>query len=495
VLSASHQWATTGVFGSELYRGFYHADRHYFIALPVYHALQALTFVVFGTGVAQGRAVTLASACVVLAALSWLAWRRGGLAVAVTATGLLACWRVNLINPGIGLPFLTVARTGRYDMTAVACVWLTLVLLERQLRRPSALVAVGVGVAAGLATLTQFFGAFVVPLVVVLLLWQGGWAALRTRAAVQMALAWLATSLPYAVYVGLHWSDFVGQAALKAGRTDFTSPRFYLTNLRHESRRYEILWAHAPGGLDGEHALGPWLLLLALGPALAYCGVRAWRGDVGCRIAVASVLLFEAALALCESTKAPLYSIVLWPSVCLLVALAAVGGVEWTWRCWTGWQRLAPALVALGLALVVLMEGGRAYHAQNAASGDVSAYNAVGARIAAIVGPDASIIGPDRWWWATRPLPYLSWTVIWQRWAHGADTPRGSAAVADDIAWSGADYLVLDNHARGDEGLYPRALRAQLDDFMARCAAPVADWSDPTYGPITIVRVVPCAGS
>jgi hypothetical protein len=310
-----------------------------------------------------------------------------------------------------------------------------------------------------------------------------------------MALAWLATLLPYAVYVGLHWSDFVGQASLKAGRTDFASPRFYLTNLRHESRRYEILWAHAPGGLDGAQALGPWLLLLALGPALAYCGVRAWRGDVGCRFAMASVLVFEAALALCESTKAPLYSIVLWPSVCLLVALAAAGGVEWAWRRWAGWRRAAPALVALGLALLVLAEGGRAYQAQYAASGHAASYDTVGARIAATVGPEASIVGPDRWWWATRPLPYLSWTVIWQRWAHGDDAPHGGPpAVANDIAWSGADYLVMDNHARGDEGLYLPALRAQLDDFMARCTTSFADWTDPTYGPITIVRVVPCAG-
>jgi hypothetical protein len=495
VLSASHNWASDGVFGSDLYRGFFHADQHYYIALPVYHALQALTFVVFGTGVAQGRAVTLASGCVVLAALSWLAWRRGGLAVALAATGLLAFWRVNLINPGIGLPFLTAARTGRYDMTAVACVWLTLVLLERQLRRPSELVAVGVGVAAGLATLTQFFGVFVAPLAAVLLLWQGGWAALRTRAAGLMALAWLATLLPYALYVGLHWSDFVGQAALKAGRTDFASPRFYLMNLRHESRRYEILWAHAPGGLDGAHALGPWLLLLALGPALAYCGAQAWRGDVGCRFAVASVLVFEAALALCESTKAPLYSIVLWPSVCLLVALAAVGGAQWAWRRWTSWPRPLLALAVFGLALSVCAEGGRAYHAQYVASGNAASYDAVGARIAATVGPDASLVGPDRWWWATRPLPYLSWTVIWQRWAHGDDTTSaGPPSVADDIAWSGADYLVMDNHARGDEGLYPPALRAQLDGFMARCTTPVAEWADPTYGAITIVQVVPCAG-
>src|SRR4051794_37531085 len=34
VLSASYKLATQGVFGSDLFRGFYHADQHYYFNMP-----------------------------------------------------------------------------------------------------------------------------------------------------------------------------------------------------------------------------------------------------------------------------------------------------------------------------------------------------------------------------------------------------------------------------------------------------------------------------
>src|SRR5947209_8357258 len=37
VMSASYKLARAGVFGSDIFRGFYHADRTYFFNLPAHH--------------------------------------------------------------------------------------------------------------------------------------------------------------------------------------------------------------------------------------------------------------------------------------------------------------------------------------------------------------------------------------------------------------------------------------------------------------------------
>lgn len=62
IMSASYKLATEGVFGSDIYAGFFNADQHYFIALPVHHVRQAIVFRLAGAGVAQARWVSLGAA-------------------------------------------------------------------------------------------------------------------------------------------------------------------------------------------------------------------------------------------------------------------------------------------------------------------------------------------------------------------------------------------------------------------------------------------------
>src|SRR6185503_11107060 len=75
IMSVAYKLATHGIFGSDLYAGLFNADQHYFIALPVHHFLQAISFMVAGPGVAQARWVSVISGAVILWTSSWLAYR------------------------------------------------------------------------------------------------------------------------------------------------------------------------------------------------------------------------------------------------------------------------------------------------------------------------------------------------------------------------------------------------------------------------------------
>src|SRR5712691_655877 len=51
VMSASFKLASDGVFGSEMFRGFFNADQHYFFNLPAHHVAVAAAFKLLGAGV------------------------------------------------------------------------------------------------------------------------------------------------------------------------------------------------------------------------------------------------------------------------------------------------------------------------------------------------------------------------------------------------------------------------------------------------------------
>src|SRR5690606_20663112 len=121
-------------------------------------------------------------------------------------------WRSGLIGLDYGIPLLAVARTARYDVTAVALLWLALLSFDAQLRRPRRALALATGVLAGLAMLTQFHGALVLPALIALWLARGG-DARDVRAA---GLAWVMCGLvltlaPYVAWFAAHASDALAQ--------------------------------------------------------------------------------------------------------------------------------------------------------------------------------------------------------------------------------------------------------------------------------------------
>src|SRR5207237_3057596 len=156
LMAVAYKLATQGVLRSDLYAGFFGADQHFLIALPLQTIFEAISFRLFGAGVAQARWVSLVAGMMLVWVVSWLAYRWYGLATAVICGLLLVAWPSNLTSAPNGLPLLGVTRTARYDILAVTFGWLALALLNALLRQEHWAVALGVGLACGLAALAQF---------------------------------------------------------------------------------------------------------------------------------------------------------------------------------------------------------------------------------------------------------------------------------------------------------------------------------------------------
>ena len=128
--------------------------------------------------------------------VGWLAYRWYGLAAALVCEVLLVAWPSNITAASNGLPLLGVARIARYDVLAVAFGWLAFLALDLAVTRPRVVRALLLGVACGVAALTQFMGVFVTPAVLAV------WLLARAprRLFLWVALGAAVTVLPWAAF-------------------------------------------------------------------------------------------------------------------------------------------------------------------------------------------------------------------------------------------------------------------------------------------------------
>src|SRR5215216_213499 len=96
VLSASYKLAKDGVFGSDIFQGFYHADQHYFFNMPAQHFVIAGVMKVLGYGIFQARLVSVVYGVATLLLTYLLARRVYGPAAAVLSLALLLFLRLNM---------------------------------------------------------------------------------------------------------------------------------------------------------------------------------------------------------------------------------------------------------------------------------------------------------------------------------------------------------------------------------------------------------------
>ena len=359
IISVSTKLANEGVLGSDLYAGFASADRHFFLNLPALHLAQAAVFRLLGPGIAQARLVTLASGLVLVWVTALLAWRWFGVLAAALLALLLVLWRSHLIGMDYGVPLLAASRTARYDLPAVALIWLTYLSFDVYLTRGGALAACATGLCAGLATLMQFFGVIAGGVVVAFLVVDrfrpmpiqsdDGHRALAARPHLGWMLAGLAVVLtPYLVFCMRYWQDAVAQLSAGIATRLGATPAFFLRNLLNEPGRY--------AGIVGKPGVGYWLLVIGVWPALLYLGYCLARKDGrGYRLLALDLAIGAALLALVDNTKAPVYALLLAPSLCMALALALAamaGGLRQRQR-----GRPLMAGLAIALAVIVVLDG------------------------------------------------------------------------------------------------------------------------------------------
>lgn len=516
IMSASYKLANDGVFGSDLYAGFYNAEQVYFIALPVHHVLQALAFRIAGVGMFEARVVALLGGLVVLWCVAWLGYRWYGSFVSVIAVLLLLFWRAGLLDAGSGLPWLDTSRWGRYDMTAVAFLWLTIVLLDRQLRRPGIWLATAVGFTAGLATLSQFFGIFVLPIIAGALLWDkyrpaGAREYSIWRSSLWMLFGWLVVILPYLFYIARHPKEFAGQAELKEGRTDFYLPSFYINNLLDELDRYRPLLEKGIPGLTASydpsfHPAGPVVLAVAIVPAIVYLGYRIRRfGTVGDRLLSLSLVTLAVSLALFDSTNNSLYAIVLFPAIVLTVALGWTAAIRWAAHGISrrSFQRHDPrrladslARIAASVVLVVLLggvvaEGAEIYRLDRNYASTIADYrDEFGAEIESYLEPGATVIGPDFAWWALADHPYRSINSVFLLWQ--SDVEDGTLSSFVPVVESNrAGYILFGGEAWEDLEHMPAEQEEPIRAFLFHCTEHIGTIDSPGYDRIMVFEVLP----
>lgn len=493
IISVSAKLAREGVLGTDLYAGFAQADRHFFLNLPALHFAQVAVFRLLGPGIEQARLVTLASGLVLVWVTALLAWRWFGVLAAALVAVLLVLWRSHLIGMDYGVPLLAVARTVRYDLPAVALIWLTYLSFDVYLTRGGALAACATGVCAGLATLTQFFGVVAVAVVAAALVWDRV-RPLRAqgdddqRQVARRSLGWMLAGLavvvtPYLVFCALYWQDAVAQLGNGIATRLGATPAFFLWNLLDEPRRY--------AGMVGRPGVGYWLLLIGVWPALGYLGYCLARKDGrSYRLICLDLTIGVAFLALVDNTKAPLYALLLAPSLCMLFgfALAAmIGGLRQRQR-----SRLLLAGLAVALVVIVVLDGGRAYLRDRRGASTVSSYESVGSQLAALVPAGAKVVGSPRWWWPLRDHQYLALNNMWLQWQVDREAGRASTFAAK-LRENGADYLLLHESDLDEIELFPPELRTEFDSFLQRCAQQKASLTDTTYGQIDVYRIeTPC---
>ncbi len=483
IIALSHRLATQGIFGSDLYAGFFNADQHWLLNPPAHFVWQAIGFQIAGAGVAQARWVSLLGSLSIIWSAGWLAYRWHSLGAALLTGLLLIFWQSNLIGLDPGLPLLSVARSARYDIGAVAWMWVSIGLLDQVLRRPRRMTALALGVCSGVAMLTQFFGAFVLPLVASAWLWQRGKCIRTESTPYWMAAGVTLITLPYALYVLPHSADLIGQATLAdtANRVQLDQLEFYINNFRNEPSRFM--------NRQQQSTLSPALLTLGIWPALAYLWHRARRmGALGDRLLWLSLLIFQGLLALLDQSKAPLYAVVLLPSVCMTLAVLWADGLHWAWK-----QdlpiRLAAGSLMIGLLAILVREGAIAYQVDRQQARSVSSYLEVGRKIDSYLTPEARLLGSDRWWWALRDHPYLSAGGLLAQWRSADLNHDRATQFAYQVAGAEIDFIIVNNNVRGEMSLFAPALQVQFWRFLETCSTLVADWEDASYGRIEIYRV------
>ncbi|HEY1293091.1 MAG TPA: glycosyltransferase family 39 protein, partial [Chloroflexota bacterium] len=395
--STGYKLATQGVFGSDLFAGFFDMGQRYYGFMPLHPLLLAATFKLIGLGLAQARLETVLLTGLTLLLTFALGTRLFGAWVGAFAVGLLVLvrWTGLTYVQLTGIPVVDFARIARYDplVPVLGLGALHVYLSARKSARwPLYLAA---GVIAGLCGLAHVYGLFWVPALVVLALWDG-----PRRMSGVIVVGSLLPWLPYAAYILADLPDWRGQTAIYAARFELLNPIWYLSNLLAEYHRYgpglgspTVTWLLRPGF---------WLLVIALPLSLAGLARRAIACDPAARAIVVPCVVFPVLFALTITLKLVNYTLIELP---LFAVAIAWGGV-------TLWRARAWARPVLGVAAAAaLLEGGVALARLELAAATTTPYSSLIAEVRQYVPPGARVLGLHTYWIGFEDHDYRSFLV------------------------------------------------------------------------------------
>jgi hypothetical protein len=488
---ASTGWklARQGVFGSDMFAGFYGMERRYYGYMPLHPLLLAGIFWIAGVGLFQARLETVLLGLLTLGLTYALAWRlfqdrRIGLLailllISVRSTGLGASSRS-------GIFFLDMSRIARYDMVVPVFGLASLhAYLAARARNPKRW-SLAAGAFAGLSGLGHVYGVFWLPILALLAFWDGLELPVFAWLCLGFALPWL----PYLAYVYGDLEAWHGQTRIYLGerRFDLLDPRWYLDNLLNEGQRYRLGLSETSAWARVLRA-GLWSWLIGLPLSLAALVRRGLScGDRPARAVAVPAIVFPALFALLIRIKMMNYLVAVVP---LWAVAIAWGGVRlWSWPGWArSWVWARPAMILILLA--VLTEGATRLAALENAARTTTPYYSYIQQVRRYIPPGARVIGLHNYWFGLEDIDYHAFAVP-VYWA-SPNTERTPIPFDEGLNRVRPDIVLLDAHMRaylngpvqpGDE------IPARMYSWLSRHSGQVIGRvEDSTYGLMEIYRV------
>lgn len=414
IAAPGYKWFQDGVFGSDMFTGFYGQEQHYLETPPLMSLLQGLSLSLLGVGVWQMRYAPAVLGLLTLALTYRLGKRLAGKlnrAVGVLAVLILLFWQWTPGGDaflGSGIPLLDVSRIARYDILVPSLGMGALLLSLRARDTQAARFDWLSGLLAGLAGLANVYGLFWVVVLLTLTWLDGQWFARRPYIG-RLARVGLAAAGPWllwSVIIALHWSDFLGQSSKHAGRFDFLSLSFYLGSLQNEVHRY-ALGFRDPGSLT---RLGFWLAVLGVPAALLWLAWRVVRRrDTYALSLLIPCLLIPALFALFVNVKRFYYLMTLIPLLAITLAWGLVAW--WQWRR----QRYRPRLQmdlaiqwTMGLVALLVVQGVMGMARMERMAMETASPAAFFTELRQVLPPDGRILGPPQYWLGLSQRDYRS---------------------------------------------------------------------------------------
>ena len=494
IVAPAHKLATEGVYGNELYAGFYRMEAYNYEYMPLYPLLVALSFKGFGLGIWQARMVSVLCGLVVIV-LTFLLGRR----LYDDATGLLAVFVLCVVRLAVdtwlyhsGILLLDLARVIRYDVLVPVWVLAACLLFLRSHQNKSRLGYVGTGVLAGLATLSHLYGGFILAVFGSVMLWQHGWRTLRSAPLYLIMAGWVLALIPWLVYILQDIAAYQGQMLRHPGRFDVFNPLFYGKNLIREVYRYTpwvgpslrapVVWPR----------LGIWVVVVGIPGAMVVLWKRARRQQrVADQMLLVALPLLALLLAMLVSFKRYAYLALLLPFLALLLAFVFV-------HLWRGvGRRKRSVRYALVLLLMGLtLEGGLSLAKNAQQARQATPYQRFTDALRPVIPTEARVLLDQTYWMAleenqTRSI-MLTFLLSDPQYYRLATRP-----MREVIADIDPDYIVVGKYALEDyvhdprtaANPWARAKWAQFGDYVRQaCPSIVTTVSTPEYGEVRLYR-------
>jgi hypothetical protein len=487
---ASTGWkiATTGVFGTDLFSGWFGMDRHYYGYMPLHPMFLALVYKLVGLGLWQSRFETVVMGLVTLALTYALGRRLAGPNVGTLAVALLLVTRTAGVTRYAltGILMLDTARIARYDMVVPVFGLAALHVYMSAVRAGGLRKTWYFGLAGGLAALaglSHLYGAFWLPVLLGLAIWQGAdWRNVGALIA-GFAIPWLF----YGLYVLVGFSDWQGQFSAYGDRFELTSLAWYWNNLVLEPKRY------GPGlGTISWYYLarpGFWAALIAVPAGIVYQVVRAVRyKDVLSQTVLVPVVILPLLYGLLLALKLANYLVMIIPLASVVVAWGAIR----LWH-WTAGQRQQPhqwLRLAMAAAFVaVSAEGASRVWVLERASLTTTPYPAITSQIRPYIQAGDRLLAMHVYWLGLTDVDFISWFVpILLAGPHVGSAGLGMGAALDQVA---PDVVVLDSPVLGyfQSTLGSDPNLNQILEWLGRNSfIRLAVLDDETYGHLEIYR-------